>query len=303
MGYMHIKNLYADTRILQFKSLYALEKIHGTSANVQWSPKDGVTFFSGGEKHDRFVALFDADALGRAFAAKFGPDGHTAGVVIYGEAYGGRQQGMSATYGPDLKFVAFDVSTTNMNGQAHWMDVPTAATFVEEMGLEFVDWALIPATLSDIDAARDQPSTQAIRNGITKSRIREGVVLRPPIEVILSHGERLMAKHKRDEFRETATPRKVDEAKLAVQQGAQVIAEEWVTPMRMDHVIARLVAERDNKVASMDDTRVLIGLMIEDVQREAMDEVIMDKDISKAIGARTVYLLKQHLAALMKEGM
>ena len=34
MGYLEIKNLYADARVLGFKEVYALEKIHGTSANV-----------------------------------------------------------------------------------------------------------------------------------------------------------------------------------------------------------------------------------------------------------------------------
>lgn len=34
MGYMHIDNLYKDARVLSFKHVYALEKIHGTSAHI-----------------------------------------------------------------------------------------------------------------------------------------------------------------------------------------------------------------------------------------------------------------------------
>ena len=30
-------------------------------------------------------------------------------IRIHGEGYGGKQQGMSATYGPNLKFIVFDV--------------------------------------------------------------------------------------------------------------------------------------------------------------------------------------------------
>ena len=30
-------------------------------------------------------------------------------IIVYGEAYGGKQQGMRATYGDKLKFIVFDV--------------------------------------------------------------------------------------------------------------------------------------------------------------------------------------------------
>lgn len=34
MGYLHIDNLYKAQEILAFRTCFALEKIHGTSANV-----------------------------------------------------------------------------------------------------------------------------------------------------------------------------------------------------------------------------------------------------------------------------
>ena len=34
MGYRHIDNLYKNQDILLFRECFALEKIHGTSANV-----------------------------------------------------------------------------------------------------------------------------------------------------------------------------------------------------------------------------------------------------------------------------
>src|SRR4051812_35507155 len=105
MGYLHIDNLYKAQEILEFKRVYALEKIHGTSAHVAW--KDGqIRFFSGGEKHETFVKVFDVQALEQKFAERFG---ETGDVTVYGEAYGGKCQHMSATYGPAMKFVAFDV--------------------------------------------------------------------------------------------------------------------------------------------------------------------------------------------------
>lgn len=76
MGYMHIQNLYKDQTILLFKECYALEKIHGTSAHIKFSmapTSPALTFFSGGEKHERFKALFnDAD-----LCTRFEALGHT----------------------------------------------------------------------------------------------------------------------------------------------------------------------------------------------------------------------------------
>src|SRR3990167_1592959 len=103
MGYMHIENLYKNQEILMFKQCYAMEKIHGTSAHIAY--KDGnVTYFSGGEKHSNFITLFDNNFL----LEKFKESG-VGDKVIYGEAYGGKCQGMSATYDKELRFVAFDV--------------------------------------------------------------------------------------------------------------------------------------------------------------------------------------------------
>ena len=96
MGYRHIDNLYKDQTTLMFKEVYALEKLHGTSAHVSF--KDGnLHFFSGGEKHENFLKVFDQELL----LQKFQELGHPE-VVVFGEAYCGKQQGMSATYVKEL---------------------------------------------------------------------------------------------------------------------------------------------------------------------------------------------------------
>lgn len=67
MSYMHIDNLYKNQEILLFRKCYALEKVHGTSANVRW--KGGVLgFYAGGANHQNFVNLFDAEKLTARFA-------------------------------------------------------------------------------------------------------------------------------------------------------------------------------------------------------------------------------------------
>jgi hypothetical protein len=237
MGYMHIDNLYKDTRIFQFDECYALEKIHGTSAHISWdSETQEITLFSGGEPLQRFTELFDLDDLkARFFLLK--------AMTIYGEAYGGKQQGMKDTYGAELKFVVFDVRMGVKPEQGEgWLTVPEAEAIAKQLGLEFVDYVRIPTKLHRMDEERTKPSTQAVRNGIADPKEREGVVLRPLVESVDNRGNRIITKHKNDSFKETKTQREVDPEKLQVLADAIRIADEWVTEMRLDHVIDRAIA-------------------------------------------------------------
>jgi hypothetical protein len=280
MGYLHINNLYKDQTVLFFRECYALEKLHGTSAHVSWG--DGrVTLSSGGESPVRFAKLFDIAALTAAFEAM----GHPA-VTVYGEAYGGSQQKQTWRYGPTLRFAAFDVQIGDL-----WLVVPTAAEIVASLGLEFVHFAKVSTDLAALDAERDAPSEQARRNGVEGDKPREGVVLRPLIEVRLNNGERIISKHKRDEERETAMPRPVvDPAKMTALADAEAIAIEWVTPTRLQHVLDKLP-----QGIGMEKTRDVIAAMTEDVLREGVGEIVDSKEARVSIGKRTVEIFKQHL--------
>ena len=230
MSYMHIDNLYKDQRILDFKRLYALEKIHGTSAHVAY--KDGkLLFYAGGVKYDTFVALFDQEDLARRFTEL----GH-ADVTVFGEAYGGKCQGMSQVYGPDLRFVAFEVTVGNS-----WLAVPDADQVIVGLGLEFVEYRETSSEIADLDVLRDAPSVQAMRNGMGEQR-REGIVLRPLFEVTLNNGKRLIAKHKGESFQERRKQPDVG-GKAEVLKQANAIAQEWVTPMRLTHVLDGLAID------------------------------------------------------------
>lgn len=284
MGYLHISNLYKEQDILLFRRCYALEKVHGTSAHVAWGTT-GITFFSGGESHTRFVGLFDAAALKDRFSAL----GHAA-VTIYGEAYGGSQQGMRLVYGAELRFIAFDVQIGT-----YWLSVKDADQVCQSLGIEFVPYEEIATELAEIDRVRDQPSAVAVRRGTGADKPREGVVLRPLVEVTKNNGSRVIAKHKADTFAERATPPKVvDAAKLEVLAAAEAIAQEWVTPMRLVHVLDKLGA------TEMSDVPGVIRAMIEDVFREAKGEIVESKDARSAIGKRTARLFKERLDQAMR---
>lgn len=300
MGYMHIDNLYNNGKVLEFEELFATEKIHGTSAHIWYKKGQPIGFFSGGAKMEQFVSIFNGSELQTLLDA-MGQES----VVVYGEAYGGKMQAMSHTYGPDLKFVAFDVK---MNGD--WLDVPTAEQLVKYLKLEFVDYKRIPATLSAIDAERDRDSTQAIRNGMGPGHIREGVVLRPIKECVDERGNRIMAKHKRAEFRENQSVKVVDPEELKRKAEANKVAEEWATPMRLQHVLDQAMSlmnavkglEEGRRDLDITDTGNIIKMMIEDIRKECEGEVdVDDKTIGNAIGRTTALLFKKHLAEQFME--
>jgi hypothetical protein len=291
VGYLHIENLYRNQTILDFKECYALEKIHGTSAHVAW--KNGtLTFYSGGEKHDPFVALFSQESLVAAFEAM----GH-ADVTVFGEAYGGKCQGMSKTYGDKLRFVAFDVQI----GEA-WLDVPNAEDVCKKLGIEYVHYVRIPCDLAAIDLERDAPSIQAARNGMTRLddpatwKIREGIVLRPIHECTDHRGNRVIAKHKRAEFSERKTIPNIDPAKREIADKAEAIADEWVTDMRMNHVLDKLGNPSD-----MADTGKVIAAMVEDVCREASGEIVDSKAVRKAIGSAAAKIYRKRVMQITQE--
>lgn len=286
MGYMHIENLYRPSAqiILLFKELYELEKVHGTSAHVTWR-QGKVWYSSGGESPVNFRALFDDVALTAAFQQL----GHDE-VTVYGEAYGGKCQGMRKTYGDQLRFIVFDVKIGPSDGGT-WLNVPNMADVATKLDLEVVPWSKVPSDLAALDAARDKPSEVAVRRGITEARLREGVVLRPLHEFTTSSGSRVIAKHKGEAFSETKSPRPVvNPATLPVLAEAQAIADEWVTLRRLEHVLQRVDRADDSSA-----TPRVISAMIEDVFREAKGEVVESKEARAAVGRATAKLFKAHL--------
>ncbi len=285
MGYLHIDNLYKDQTILMLKECFALEKVHGTSAHLKW--KDGrVTYFSGGESHPKFLAIFDVDRMHASLAAVGQSE-----VTVYGEAYGGKCMGMRMTYGEELRFIAFDVRIGE-----HWLSVPQAVQIVESLGLEFVPWEKTSTDVAILDRIRDRPSEVAVRRG-RGAHAREGIVLRPLIELTTNAGSRIIAKHKGATFSERITPPKImDPAQLAILVAADAIAEEWVTEMRLTHVLDKVRAANGGDVGIQHTPRV-IDAMVEDVTREAAGEIVESKDADRAIRKRAASMFKARLQA------
>lgn len=165
-----------------------------------------------------------------------------------------------------------------------------------------MDYELVSSDIESLEVEKNKPSTQAIRNGMGNDKMREGIVIHPPFEVSLNNGKRLIAKFKRAEFSERkSNPSKFDPAKQAMIVDAQNVAFEFVVPNRLDHVIQRLISEREDKTYSITDTKKLIDLMVEDVEREGEGEFTPSPAIRKAIGSQTVKLFKKRLDDDLRE--
>jgi hypothetical protein len=305
--------LYKEQAILEQAETYACEKIHGCSSsicftrvvseytnNVGEKSVGNFHYHGGGVPGATFKALFNtAEIEAKLSALPYDK------ITVFGESYGGSMQKNQWRYGDKLKFVAFDVRVNEdaaPENTGGWLTVPEAEKIVLHLGLEFVHYVRIPTKLSLIDEWRDACSEQAIRNGVTTRDgqfiRREGVVLRTVDEKLDRRGNRIIAKHKRDEERETKTPRKVvDPAKVEILKGARKIAEEYVVAERLNHVISHLGIE----VVDMTCTKAVIGEMIKDVNREGAGEFEPSDTVNAEIGKRTAQLLKQYLADKLKE--
>ncbi len=301
IAYAKIANLYKVQDILMFKEVYALEKIHGSSSHIRFKRitlnedllesgiepeyKYEINFFSGGSNHDNFIGIFDEVALLNKFK-----EFDRNSLIIYGEAYGGKVQKMRHTYGDDLKFIAFEVKI----GES-WLDVPNAENVANNFGLEYVWYKKIKADINILNELRDQPSVQSKRNGIKEDQKAEGIVIRPPKELYDFQGGRVRAKHKREDFRETKTPRDIDPNKLKILSEAKAISEEWCTEMRLIHILDKLKANDNIFKEEMENVHTIILAMQKDIKIEAEGEIVYNSEVAKVIGRETVKLFKNKL--------
>lgn len=293
MGYRKIQNLYKNPIMIDmFKYVYVMEKIHGSSSHISFKNND-LHFFSGGADHSQFCLLFDKEKLldiyhNSSFNGKE--------LIIFGEVYGGKMQGMSHTYGKQLKFIAFEVYYNDKK----WMDVPDAESISKKFQQEFVWYEKIENTLDNLNKYRDQPSQQAIRNGCGDDKPAEGIIIRPLQECYDSQGGRWIYKHKRADFCETASRREtfVDHGRVVILTEAQKVADEFVTEMRLNHILDKM----QPAPAGMEDTARVIKAMQNDIRIEHQDEIDwrIGKDILAKIASATAKLWKNRVTTIKK---
>lgn len=312
IAYAHIENAgkHADI-ILGLGTVYADEKVHGTSCHLAWDG-ERLTFFAGGIKQAVFEAVFPDHA---ALADKFRSVFSTSKAVVYGEGYGGSCQRMSASYGLATAFIVFDIASggADDDGRRCFLEREVAVRAAERLGLEFVPFATGPSTREFLDGQRDVDSVVAVRRGCGPGHHREGIVIRPLTEQRDRRGNRVIFKHKRLDFTETKTPRELDPAAAAeralVRSTCESVVAEYVTEQRLDNVLSHVPGDRPRDLTL---TRDLIRAMQADVQQEyaedsthSMDggpEPSWSKEVEKAVGAATAVMWKKRCSELAPVG-
>jgi hypothetical protein len=282
MEKIHGSSAHISFNKVEKKSIPYNEKIQDFENNVVSEAMYTVKFFSGGEKYENFTKIFNEQFLIDKFK-EMGVDN----MVIYGEVYGGKCQGMSATYGKDMKFVAFEVKIGDS-----WLSVPQADGIVKQFGLDFVHYEEVDTNIETLNRLCEADSVQAVRNGICPGKLREGIVLRPLIELKKNNGERIIAKHKNDKFKETTKKREISPDKFEILTKANEIADEWCTEMRLSHVLDQFPD------ADITKTGEVIKVMIDDIIKEGKDEIVDSKEARAAIGKKTAMMFKRRITKL-----
>lgn len=171
------------------------EKVDGTNIRIMW---DGKEVVYGGRSDDaqiptmliiRLDEQFKRMEARQKFAEVFGTEEGTS-VVLYGEGYGNKIQGVGAQYIPDgCDFVLFDVL---VNG-----------SYLERENVEDIASTFSIKVVPIIGHGTLGEAIELTRKGF-KSQwgdfLAEGIVARPRVEMFTRKGERVITKVKHRDF-------------------------------------------------------------------------------------------------------
>lgn len=283
MGYADIENLYKDQKVLLFKEAWALEKVDGCSAWLDYR-ENNLFYHTGCGNKAGFPKLFDHEKLLAYMREHFG----SKDVTLYGEHYGGSiQNNHQFMYGKEQDFIMFDIKVGDV-----WLSFDKVKKLGKAMGIPVVNGVLVKATKDMLDKVRTAPSDLSIKKGCGK-RMREGIVIRPLEEFTSNNGDRVIAKYKNEEFeKEMKSPRNIDDpARLKVLTEAREIAEEWVLPARLNHLLSNPTKYGIPENPDKKDTGAVIKAMVADVEKESKGETVITDAVKKAIGekARAIF--------------
>jgi hypothetical protein len=166
------------------------EKIDGTNLRIFWDHEKQIITFGGRQTIDnqipkeiltRMQELFPIELLQTVF-----PDNS---VLLFGEGYGGKIQGMGKYYGYEIKFDLFDVLIGRW-----WLERRAVFDIASKLKIHAVP-VLFEGTLLE--------AIEEINNKI-KSYFgefqAEGLVLRPKTELFARNGRRIITKIKHKDF-------------------------------------------------------------------------------------------------------
>lgn len=299
--YPHLENLDEMPAMFAVPEVIATEKVHGSSMRIglfdgairlggrrleftdlRRDTKEGLGFVS-------WVLTTGLDQRCReAFA------GHN--VLLYGEwhgsgtpAQGWPQVQKGIRYCAGNNFRVFDVKV-----DGRYLPFDEIATWAAKVELKTMPVLFRgPPTQAAFDALIDTMSRVGAEHGIVDpENTLEGLVIRPPQLQWDDRGQVLMAKYKVGKWAERASrqrhPRQPKQVK-EIAPGAPAFAEEFVTSMRLDHILDQL--RQEGLPVDHTATGEVLKRMGQDIKREGaqalFDGNLAWKDVSPFVTQRS----------------
>jgi hypothetical protein len=163
------------------------EKVDGTNIRIMW---DGESVTFGGKTDNaQLPGQLVINMQKQFLPEKFEMAGLPVGTCLYGEGYGGKIQKAGATYGPEQRFVLFDVMVGDF-----WLEREDIEDVGNKVGADVVPQVGM-GTLYDM--------VTLVSGGIGSQWgdfKAEGLVARPTTELVNRYGERVITKLKTKDF-------------------------------------------------------------------------------------------------------
>ncbi len=292
--YPHLEALYRVPELRHFRTVIATEKIHGTNARIGWI--DGTLRVGGRneeltETNTNFGLYNWVMANKDAWIERLRETFDAANAVVYGEWYGPKIQ-KGVNYGAEKQFRAFDVRVNDV--LLDWDDYQAVCVRLNVSMAPLVYQG--PYDENAFLDLRHRISVVGQLAGVDDpENTWEGIVVRPPIMVRSKRGEWVMAKFKDEAFEERKSLKKTPLSPVDTAE-ADAFAAEWVTPMRLEHVLQQA---REQGVAgdSMRDMGHVLRLMAEDVRRESGTADDLWQQVHKAVARDTKERFQERLLA------
>ena len=173
------------------------EKVDGTNIRVHW---DGHKVEFGGRTDNAEIPKPLLDSLNNIFGTSeaeelFEQTFGEKNVILFGEGYGGKVQGVGNGYRPDESFILFDVLIGENYQAREWVE-KTAQMF----GVKVVPVLFTGPLQVGIDYVCGHPKSVVA----AKDTYMEGVVARPKVELKDRRGRRVIVKIKWKDFKDFA---------------------------------------------------------------------------------------------------
>lgn len=307
--YPHMKNLDEAPRIFELPEVVITEKIHGSGMRIGLI--DGCVRLGG--RRLEFQSISPRSKDGQGFVSwvfetgldkKIAETFQNHNIVFYGEWHGSGtpqkgwpqiQKGIRYIKGNDFRI--FDV---RLDGK--YVSQDQISEFAAKIGLKTMP--VLYRGIPDgkiFDSFIDTPSRLGAENGIVDpENTMEGIVIRPVEFLWEENHEPVMAKHKVGKWAERASAQshpKTPKQHKEIPAGAKEFAEEFVTNVRLEHVLDQL------KEANIPIDKSAMGEVMkrmgQDIKREGattlVDANLEWKDVSPFVTKRTKEVFLEYL--------